>query len=85
MVNVGGERQYKFRGGPEGAELADSRHPLEETVSLRVAGVAMEDGVLEGLGGGATPGAEGGRIFVKPGGVGGKVTLACSHLMYAAS
>ena len=49
-----------------------------------MAGFAMEDSMPKGLGGRAAPRAEGGQMFIEPGGVGGEVTLASSHLVYAA-
>ena len=34
-------------------------------------GLAVEDGVFEGLGGGTTPWTDGGEVTIEPGGVGG--------------
>ena len=47
-------------------------------------GLAVEDGVFEGLGRGPAPGTERGEFGVEPGGVGGKVAFSGSHLMNAA-
>ena len=44
-------------------------------------GLAVEDGVLNGLGGKPAPRTEGGEISVEPGRVSGQVALARSHLM----
>ena len=83
-VDIRGKRRDEYGGRPEEGELIDRMHLLEEAVSLRMAGFAMEDSVLKGLGVQAAPRAEGGQISVEPGGVGGKVAFASSHLMYAA-
>ena len=34
-------------------------------------GLAVEDGVLKGLGGGSAPRGDGGEVTIEPGGVGG--------------
>ena len=67
-----------------GGKFVDRGDPLEEAASLGLASFAVEDSVLKGLGVRATPGAAGGQVLIEPGGVGGEVTLAGSHLVYAA-
>ena len=46
-------------------------------------GLAVEDSVLEGLGGNPAPRTEGGKVTVEPGGAGGQVTLTGSHRVNA--
>ena len=48
-------------------------------------GLEVEDGVLEGLGGGLAPWTDGGEVTIEPGGVGGEVALIGPHLMDATS
>ena len=57
---------------------------MEEAVLLHPSGFAVEDSMLNGFGGRTTGWAEGGQIFVEPGGVSGKVAFAGPHLMDAA-
>ena len=54
---------------------------MEEEASLHPAGSTVEDSMLEGLGGGAAPGAERWQVLVEPGGLGSKIALASPHLM----
>ena len=47
-------------------------------------GLAVEDGVFEGLGGSPAPGTERGEIAVEPGRVGGQIAFSRPHLVNAA-
>ena len=47
-------------------------------------GLAVEDGMFEGLGGSSAPWTEGGEFAIEPRGVGGQVALTGSHLVNAA-
>ena len=47
-------------------------------------GLAVEDGVFEGLGGSSAPWAEGGELAIEPRAVDGQVALTGSHLVNAA-
>ena len=71
--------------GPDGGVSAQRVEPWKVQLFLAGTGLAMEDGVFEGLGESPAPRTERGEIAVEPGGVSGQIALTGPHLVDAAS
>ena len=61
--------------GPDGGVGVQRVEPWKVQLFLARTGLAVEDGMFEGLGGGPAPGTERGKIAVEPGGVSGQVAF----------
>ena len=57
--------------GPDGGVGVQRVEPWKVQLFLAGTGLAVEDRVLEGLGGGSAPWTDGGEVAIEPGGVGG--------------
>ena len=57
--------------GPDGGVGVQRDEPLKVQLFLAGTGLAVEDGVFEGLWGSPAPGTERGAVTIEPGGVGG--------------
>ena len=71
-------------GGPDWGVSVQRVEPWKVKLFLAGTGLAVEDSVFEGLGGGAAPRTEGGEFTIEPGGVGCEIALTRPHLMDAA-
>ena len=71
--------------GSDGGVSVKRVEPWKEELFLAGTGLVVEDGVFEGLGGGAAPRTEGGEFAVEPGWVSGQVAFSRSHLVNSSS